>query len=171
MWVRGTARHGRWLAVSTALRRGARPQWIRSSSRDLVLGRTRYSLRVVLPERRLEFREGRRVVRAMTVAVGRAATSTPTGSFAVTDNLKGESFGSQYGCCVIAITARQPNLPPGWIGDDRVAIHGTPGGGTGAGSTGCVHLAASDLRWLARRVRLGMPVFVEGLPRRARPRN
>lgn len=161
MWVRGTARKGRWLAVSTPLRRGGRPEWIRSNSRDVVLGRTRYSLRVVLSERRLEFRRGGRVVRRMQVAVGRAANSTPIGRFAVTDSLKGASFGGVYGCCIIAITARQPNLPPGWIGEDRVAIHGTADGGTGSESTGCIRVADSDLRWLVRQVRLGMPVFIE----------
>ena len=161
MWVRRVARKGRWLAVSTPLRRGTRPQWIRSNSRDIVLGRTSYSLRVLLSERRLEFRDGKRVVRRMPVAVGRATNSTPTGRFAVTDSLKGEPFGADYGCCILAITARQPNLPPGWIGDDRVAIHGTAHGGTGSESTGCIRPGTRDLRWLVRHVRLGMPVFIE----------
>ena len=161
LWVRDTASGGRWLAVSAPLWRSPRPVWIRSHPRDLALGRTRHSLRVVLSEKRLEFRRDDRVVRTITVATGRAANSTPTGHFAVTDSLKGESFGGTYGCCVIALTARQPNLPPGWIGGDRVAIHGTPGGGAGTESTGCIRAAAGDLEWLTRRVRLGMPVFVE----------
>ena len=161
LWVRKVAAGGRWLAVSAPLWRSPRPVWIRSTARDVALGRTRHSLRVVLSQRRLEFLRDGRVVRRMTVAIGRAANSTPTGRFAVTDSLKGESFGGAYGCCVIALTARQPNLPPGWIGGDRVAIHGTRDGAPGAESTGCIRAAAADLRWLTRRVRLGMPVTIE----------
>lgn len=33
---------------------------------------------------------------------------------------------SPYGCCVLALTGRQPNVPQGWKGGNRLAIHGTP---------------------------------------------
>src|ERR687895_698894 len=32
---------------------------------------------------------------------------------------------SPYGCCVIALSGRQPRIPPGWTGGARLALHGT----------------------------------------------
>ena len=53
------------------------------------------------------------------------ATTTPTGRFAVTDPLRVSGAGRPYGCCALALTGRQPNVPQGWTGGDRLAIHGT----------------------------------------------
>ena len=66
----------------------------------------------------------------MSVAIGRPGSETPTGRFAVTDKLNGASFGSYYGCCVLALNGHQPKLPAGWSGGDRLAIHGTNSPGT-----------------------------------------
>jgi lipoprotein-anchoring transpeptidase ErfK/SrfK len=67
-----------------------------------------------------------------------------------------------YGCCIVALSARQPNLPPGWAGGDRIAIHGTPHTETigQAASTGCLRAADTDLRVLMRDVPVGAPVFI-----------
>lgn len=59
-----------------------------------------------------------------------------------------------YGCCVIALTASQPSLPPGWLGGDRIAIHAWKGPVGPAGSTGCLRGA------LLERVSSGTPVFI-----------
>ena len=98
----------------------------------------------------------------MTVAIGRASSSTPVGRFAVTDKLAGSRYGSYYGCCILALSAHQPNLPPGWTGGDRIAVHGTndPGSIGNAVSAGCPRASADDMRFLMRVVPLGAPVFV-----------
>jgi lipoprotein-anchoring transpeptidase ErfK/SrfK len=98
----------------------------------------------------------------MTVGVGRPGSPTPLGRFAVTDKLSGGAYGPYYGCCILALSAHQPNLPPGWPGGDRIAIHGTndPGSIGAATSAGCPHALDVDLRVLMRRVPLGTPVFV-----------
>jgi lipoprotein-anchoring transpeptidase ErfK/SrfK len=56
----------------------------------------------------------------------------------------------------------QPNLPAGWSGGDRIAIHGTLSAGDfgNAVSAGCVHAPDSDLRYLMRVVPLGTPVVI-----------
>ena len=104
------------------------------------------------------------VVRRGTVSVGRTGSGTPKGRFAVTDKLEGGRYGSYYGCCILALSGTQPNLPPGWPGGNRLAIHGTPNPASlgGAVSAGCVHASTPVLEQLMARVPVGTPVFVRG---------
>jgi lipoprotein-anchoring transpeptidase ErfK/SrfK len=124
--------------------------------------RVGYSLHVDLSSRRLELRRGWRTLRRITVAIGTPGSPTPTGRFAITDKLAGSNYGSYYGCCILALSGHQPNLPPGWRGGNRLAIHGTNAPGTigQAASAGCLRAADADLRVLMRRVKLGTPVFI-----------
>ena len=73
----------------------------------------------------------------------------------------GVEFGSYYGCCILALSGRQPNLPQGWSGGDRLAIHGSPTPTWGhAVSNGCLHAAEPDLRYLMKTVPLGTAVRI-----------
>jgi hypothetical protein len=157
----GVVRHrGRWLAVVSTSRPNSRLGWVRAGAVHVT--RTQASLVLDLSRRRLLLKEGDRVVRRMTVGVGRPSSPTPTGRFAVTDKLSGYRYGPYYGCCILALSAHQPNLPLGWTGGDRIAIHGTNAPWTigAAASAGCPHARDADLRVLMRRVPLGTPVFV-----------
>lgn len=89
-----------------------------------------------------------------------AGSETPPGDYSVTDALAGPKLGPYYGCCVLAISGHQPNLPPGWIGGDRIAIHGTPGPVGGAASLGCLRATDADMVDLFALVPLGAPVFI-----------
>jgi lipoprotein-anchoring transpeptidase ErfK/SrfK len=151
---------GQWLAVASTARPNSRLGWVRSPA--VRLTRTKVSLVLDLSSRRLVLKEGDRVVRRMTVGVGRPSSPTPTGRFAVTDKLSGSRYGPFYGCCILALSAHQPNLPPGWTGGDRIAFHGTNAPSTigAASSAGCPHVRDADLRVLMRRVPLGAPVFI-----------
>jgi L,D-transpeptidase catalytic domain len=153
---------GRWLGVVTTQLPNGRLGWIDPEESPIRMSRTRMSLVLDLSARRLLLKRGSRVVRRMTVGVGRPGSTTPTGRFAVTDKLSGPAYGPYYGCCIVALSAHQPNLPAGWQGGDRIAIHGTndPGSIGAASSAGCPHASDSDLRVLMRRVPLGTPVFV-----------
>ena len=85
----------------------------------------------------------------------RSAASTSRTSCA------GADFGSYYGCCILALSGRQPNLPEGWSGGDRLAIHGSPTPTWGhAVSNGCLHAAEPDLRYLMKTVPLGTAVRI-----------
>ena len=112
---------GRWLGVTTEARPNGRLGWVDSRSDALRVSRTRVSLHADLSRRRLELRRGRRVVKRISVTIGRPGSRTPTGRFAVTDKLPGTRYGGYYGCCILALSGHQPNLPAGWTGGNRLA--------------------------------------------------
>jgi hypothetical protein len=151
-------RHGRWLGVTTPELGNDRLGWIDARAGGLRYARTRLELDIDLSRRLAVLRRGSRVLRRIVVGVGRAGSPTPTGRFAVTDKLAGGSYSATYGCCILALSATQPNLPAGWTGGNRIAIHGGATGG--AGTAGCLHAAEADLRYLMRLVPLGTPVVV-----------
>lgn len=156
------ARRGPWLGVVTTHLPNGRLGWVDSRADALATSTTRIRLIIDLSARRLVVRRGTRVLRRMTVGIGRPSSPTPVGRFAVTDKLPGSRYGSYYGCCLLALSAHQPNLPPGWTGGDRIAVHGTndPGSIGTASSAGCPRAREADLRYLMRVVPLGAPVTV-----------
>ena len=154
------AQKGDWLGVVTSARPNGELGWVR---RDAVaVQRTRWSLHADLSERTLVLRRNRRAVHSVTVAIGRPGSETPTGRFAVTDKLAGSKFGPYYGCCILALSGRQPNTPPGWTGGNRLAIHGTDVPSTigTPASAGCLRASDADLEVLMGQVPLGTPVFI-----------
>ena len=151
-----TGIRGRWAEVISPLLANDERGFVRRS--ELKLSRVRVALDVDLSARRLRVWRGGVILRRVEVAVGAAGSPTPIGRFAVTDQLTGFNT-SAYGCCILALSGHQTNLPSGWTGGDRLAIHG--GGGIGSAvSSGCLHAGESDLRWLLRRVPLGTQVVV-----------
>jgi lipoprotein-anchoring transpeptidase ErfK/SrfK len=153
-------RRGSWLQVVVPERPNARPAWI--PARRALLSGTDVSIRIDRSERTLAVRDRGRVVQRVTIGVGAPGHPTPTGRFAVTDKLKMGGPGTTYGCCAIALSAHQPNLPNTWNGLDRIAVHGTQSPETigVAASLGCMHASERDLRRLMRAVPLGAPVFI-----------
>lgn len=121
------------------------------------------SIVIDLSKRKLMIFHRGKLTDTYKVAVGTTATPTPTGRFAVTDRLKTGNAQSDYGCCILALTAHQPKILQGWGGGDRVAIHATPHEWTigQAISHGCVRASNDALRQLMRHARLGMPVTIK----------
>jgi lipoprotein-anchoring transpeptidase ErfK/SrfK len=150
-------RAGRGLHVITTELANGRIGWV-DAPRALRLGRTRVDLDLDLSARLLRVRDAGRVARTMRVGVGAPGTPTPTGRFAITDKLRGSDYSAVYGCCILALSGHQTNLPPGWTGGDRLAIHGGSTGG--AVSTGCLHADERDLRYLMRLVPLGAQIVI-----------
>jgi lipoprotein-anchoring transpeptidase ErfK/SrfK len=153
-------RRGRWLAVLSDHLGNSRRGWIPRESVTLL--HVPYTLHVDLSRRRLVVRHDGRAVRRITVAVGRPGTTTPTGHFAVTDVLRITGPRGPYGCCALALTGRQPNVPQGWSGSDRIAIHGTTNEATVGtpASSGCLRARERDMRWLTKRIPLGAPLRI-----------
>jgi len=135
-----------------------RSGWIHAAPGTFTLSRARVTLEVDLSARVLRVHRGARVTRVLRIGTGAPATPTPVGRFAVTDKLDGAAYSPVYGCCILALSAHQTHLPAGWTGGNRIAIHG--GSTAGAISTGCVHAATADLRYLMRVVPLGTLVVV-----------
>jgi len=151
---------GGWFGVSVPERSNGTLACLPNSGR-LLLYRVRDRLVASLSTRRLELlRAGRPVLRT-TVAVGRAADPTPLGRFAVTDRLIIRG-ATHYGYGALALSGHQPNIPQGWGGGDRLAIHGTddPASIGLAASQGCVRAGDAAVRALIADVPLGTPVFV-----------
>jgi hypothetical protein len=147
-----------WLGVVTSSLPNGRLGWIAEADATLVAE----PVRIVIDLRRrllLVRRPGRTVLR-VPVGIG---TPTPTGLFAVTDGLT-TSPGSPYGCCVLALSGHQPNIPQGWTGGDRLAVHGTTSSASIglAASHGCLRASDADLRRLLKLATLGARVEVRG---------
>ncbi|MET0731046.1 MAG: L,D-transpeptidase [Solirubrobacterales bacterium] len=147
-----------WLGVLSEHMPG-KVGWIPKDAVELLL--EPWSLRIDLSARSITVSHEGKVVRRVKAAIGAPGSPTPTGRFGVTDTLR-LTGGGPYGCCAIAITARQRNIPQGWTGGDRVAIHGTtsPSSIGRAVSHGCLRAAEPDLRWMLARIPLGTHVDI-----------
>ena len=153
-------RRGGWLRVLDSALPDGRSGWI--SGARVVMFPVTWRVDVSLGRRQVTVAHGGRVVQRFTVAVGRAASPTPTGRFAVTDKVRMRDPHGAYGCCALALTGHQPRVPQGWGGGDRLAIHGTdqPGSIGLAASLGCLRAGEADVRRLISTVPLGAPVFI-----------
>jgi hypothetical protein len=150
-----------WIAVRHPSLGNERVAWIEARRAPLVYAGRHVRLEVDLSRRELRVFSGDHLRRRMSVAIGAPDTPTPPGEYYVTDKLPGARFGSYYGCCILALSGHQPNLPEGWSGGDRLAIHGSPMPTWGrAVSNGCFHASRRNLRYLMRNVPLGAEVVV-----------
>ena len=156
-WVRERAPG--WLGVSTPEVPNGQIAWIREDGSRLSGGLVAHSVLVDLSARTTTlFYEGREM-RSWPVTVGAPGTETPIGRFAITDTFEG-GLNPAYGCCALATTATQPDLPSGWLGGNRIAFHGTAGPVGIAASSGCVRSADDDVRAMLRDAPLGTPVAI-----------
>ena len=151
-----------WAGVSTPYLPNGQLAWLRLDPKRINAGWTHLSIVVDLSARRAALRKDDRVLRSFAVTVGAPGVETPTGRFAVTDTFRGDLDPAAYGCCALALSATQPHLPSGWLGGNRIAIHGTYGPLGVAASHGCVRAANEEVSALVDRVPLGTPVFIRG---------
>jgi hypothetical protein len=148
-----------WAAVPTAHFENGRLAWLRLDPRRLRARSTYYSVEIDLSEFRTDLLFRDRVVNSFEVSIGMPEAPTPTGRFAVTDTFRGD-LNAAYGCCAVALTARQTRLPSGWLGGDRIAIHGTSGPLGAAISHGCVRAENPEVSDLVDRLWPGTPVTI-----------
>jgi hypothetical protein len=149
-----------WAGVTTPYLPNGQLAWLRLNPNRIDAGWTRLEIEVDLGSRSAALRDGHRVLRSFSVTVGAPGVETPTGRFAVTDTFRGDLDPAAYGCCALALSAIQPHLPSGWLGGNRIAIHGTTGPLGIAASHGCVRAGNDDVSALVDRVPLGTPVFI-----------
>ena len=148
-----------WAAVPTAFFENGKLAWLRLDPRKLEAFKVFYEVRIDLSEFRAELVRRGKIVRSFPISIGMPEAPTPTGRFAVTDTFRG-GLNAAYGCCAVALTARQTRLPSGWLGGDRIAIHGTSGVLGAAISHGCVRAADDDVSDLVDRLPPGTPVTI-----------
>jgi hypothetical protein len=150
---------GAWAGVPTPYFENGRLAWLRLDSRRLKAYTVYYEVEVDLSDFRTDLIRRDKVVRSFPVSIGSPEAPTPTGRFAVTDTFRGDLHPA-YGCCAVALTARQTRLPSGWLGGDRIAIHGTSGALGAEISNGCVRAADPDVSELVDRLPPGTPVTI-----------
>jgi L,D-transpeptidase catalytic domain len=151
---------GGWLGVQAAELRNGEIAWVRR--REARVDCVNWSLHADLSKRMLFVRRDGRTVRKMRVAIGRRSNPTPKGRFTVTDKLRVTDPDSPYGCCVLALSGHQTDLPDYWPGGDRLAVHATSEESTIGDpvSLGCLRTVSTRARWLIETVPLGAPVFI-----------
>jgi hypothetical protein len=151
---------GGWLGVQAAELRNREVAWVRR--REARVDCVNWSLHADLSKRMLFVRRDGRTVRKMRIAIGRPSNPTPKGRFTVTDKLRVNDPDSPYGCCVLALSGHQTNLPAYWPGGDRLAVHATSDESTIGDpvSLGCMRTASGRARWLIETVPLGSPMFI-----------
>jgi len=150
---------GRWVEVTAEALPNGHYGWV-EFGRDVSVQPVQWKLRASLSRRELEVLRDGRLMRTIPVGIGAPGSPTPTGRFAVAEKVTGP-FGPAYGCCILALTARQPHLPPGWNTNITyyVAIHAGSGQGS-AVSAGCLHTTEADVRYLMRTIPLGTAVQI-----------
>jgi hypothetical protein len=153
-------RHAGWLQVSSTARTDNRPAWVKDDPARLIYGSTEYSISTDLSERTMTLRRDGKLVRRFEVSIGAPGSPTPPGRYGITD-IWTTNLNPAYGCCAIALSGHQPQLPPEWTGGDLLGIHGTPTDETGTESSyGCLRATADDMRALVSTVPLGTPVII-----------
>ncbi len=153
-------RRGNWAGVPTAELPNGKLGWVKLDSDGIKIDSVGQSIVLDLSSMTGRLYRGGDLERKWQIGIGAPATPTPTGHFSITDEIVG-GLNPTYGCCAIAISATQPNLPPGWTGGDRIAIHGTSLPLGEANSTGCLHSDEADLHALIDGVPLGTPVTIK----------
>jgi lipoprotein-anchoring transpeptidase ErfK/SrfK len=152
-----------WLWVRLPIRPNDAKGWIPAN--DVIVHPTQWRIVVKLRSRRLEALHDGLLVRSFPVVVGKAATPTPTGLFALYAIAR-QPRGSELGPYALHLTAHSNVLTNYGGGPGRVAIHGRAGPllrdpvGT-ARSHGCIRADNYEITWLVARLQLGTPVVVE----------
>jgi hypothetical protein len=155
------ARRGAWEAVSDPDLGNGRLGWIHVTGRAITRSSTYWSVQIRRGARTALISYLDRVVRRIQVGAGAPDSPTPLGQFSITDKLPGARYSPVYGCCILALSAVQPQLPAGWRGGNRVAIHGTPPGvPISTVSAGCIHASPGDLRFMMAKLPVGTPVTI-----------
>ena len=107
------ARQGNWIGVPTELLPNGELGWVKLDPQRLKIDSVGQSIVVDLSAMTGKLYRGGELERSWQVGIGAAATPTPTGRFSITDEIEG-GLNPAYGCCAIALSATQPNLPAGW---------------------------------------------------------
>lgn len=155
------ARGTEWVRVQLISRPNESTGWVHA--RDVAVRRSALRIEVHLTSQRLVLLHGDAPIRAFPAGIGRGATPTPTGTFAVWDvwRTPAEQRGV-YGSHVIALNAHSRVLDSFMGGEARIGIHG--GGSIGRvgrpSSNGCVILAPDALAYVAKHVGGGTEVTI-----------
>ena len=148
-----------WYRVQLPIRPNGSTGYIRASSLHVLTVGSR--IVVDVSDRRLTVLQSGKVRLTATVAVGSAATPTPTGQYYVNQRLVPTDTSGPYGPGAVGISAYSEVLT-GWTQGGPIAIHGTnePWSIGRAVSNGCIRLPNGTLRRVFQLALAGTPVIV-----------
>jgi lipoprotein-anchoring transpeptidase ErfK/SrfK len=149
----------RWYRVQLSIAPNGRTAWV--AARTVRVYRLTTRIVISLSRRELAvYRFGRRVLRA-PIAVGAAATPTPTGRFFVNERYVLDDPNGPFGAAALGLSAHSTVLHE-WAEGGPVALHGTnePWLLSRAVSHGCVRLRNADIERVLRLSPAGTPVLI-----------
>ncbi|HEX6680897.1 MAG TPA: L,D-transpeptidase [Gaiellaceae bacterium] len=150
-----------WLRVFLPTRPNGSSGWIRRS--QVRLYTDDYRLRIDLRLRRLTVWERSVVIERHPVAVGKAVSPTPAGTYYVVSRIQPTDPGSVYGSFAFGLSAHSNVYRSfGFGGDGRIGLHGTNDAAAIGHevSHGCIRTTNRTILRLARFIPLGTPVEI-----------
>lgn len=149
-----------WYRISIPGRPNGRTGWVRAGGLEIRPVHKR--LIVYRGAKRFEYWDGRRLVRAGKVAVGKPGAETPLGLFYVTWKFD-PSIDPEWAILgAYAFETSAYSKLTDWPGGGIVGMHGTPWPWLlgQAVSHGCIRIHNRDIEFLRNRVPLGTPVKI-----------
>ena len=157
-----------WLKLMLPIRPNGSSGWILADHARISTTSSR--VEISLRARKLRLRVAGKIIFTTRVVIGKAATPTPRGIFAIYERAQSPR-GSNVGPFALHLTAFSDVLHSYDGGPGRIAIHGRAGSlladplGS-ARSHGCIRLRNAALKLLAKYARAGAPVTIaRGWPR------
>lgn len=149
-----------WYRVQLAVLPNETEGWVRAWAVRVYRVQTR--IVVDLAQRRLRLYRAGKVVLQTAVAVGTAATPTPTGRYFVNERWALRSETGPFGPAALGISAHSVALQNVWVQNGPIGIHGTnePSSIGAAASNGCIRLPNDVMRTLFPLVPAGTPVSI-----------
>jgi hypothetical protein len=149
-----------WVEVRIPMRPNGRTGWVRRDA----LGRLRLTHLLLVVDRhrmRITLRRDGHAVWHAPVGVGKRRTPTPAGRFWIRERFK--ILDPRSGYYPFAFGTSDYSTLSDWPGGGVVGIHGpyyAPQAIPGRISHGCIRLRVRDDAWLARHIRVGVPLRV-----------
>ena len=145
-----------WYRITVPGRPNGRTGWVRAAAVEL--RPVQKHLVIDRSERRFEFWQGTKLLRAGKVAVGKPGARTPTGLFYVQSKFVPNA--AILGAFAFETSAYSQLTD--WPGGGVVGVHGTPWPWLlgQAVSHGCIRLHNDDVLWLRSRMPIGTPVEI-----------
>jgi lipoprotein-anchoring transpeptidase ErfK/SrfK len=158
--LRDEAGRPTWYRVTVPGRPNGRTGWVRAAALEVHPVQKR--LVIYRGQRRFEFWDGDRLVRAGKVAVGKAGAETPLGLFHVTWKFDPDIDPEWSILGAYAFETSAYSKLTDWPGGGIVGVHGTPWPSLlgQAVSHGCVRMSNANIQFLRSRVPLGTPIKI-----------
>jgi lipoprotein-anchoring transpeptidase ErfK/SrfK len=149
-----------WVEVLLPVRPNGSTGWVRRA--DVTLAPTTYRIKVELGARRVTVTDAAIVTYQGPVAVGAAATPTPTGDYYLRVLLRAPDPDTAYGPYAYGLSSHSDVLETFNGGDGEIGIHGNDDASVlGTDVThGCVRMDNDAITALAGQLPLGTPVEI-----------